>query len=438
MSFCNLQEQAISRCGLAACLLLLGLLGVPAIEAQTTATYETPPVRAAVDVLPAEMVEGEHFRVVDEIGSYDSLNIYTVESDLGSYEAYGEMELRILLREIMATTQLKKVSGAKAAAKSAGDAATESVKAVGDMAVHPVKTAKALPGGVRRRFKSWGRTSKEVSSFILKKNRDESDKMSSGEMAKGAARWALGVDKAERKWAEKVGADPYTSFEPLKAELRRVGKYEAGAAKGVSFVRPKIHESLEYVKVTYDLVWSTDPGELADLNKKRLAELGASPELIEAFFKVEPLSPSYRTFLISALMELPDVEDRVIPIEQALTLQTQTDSLFHVECVAMASWFHTSQEPLTRFVRGTMVPAGLTNDGRLIVFSAADFAYWAEETAPAAAEFTEIYKPLSDRREVWIAGRATPMFIDGVHALGWGVRTNLRQEILPRLPWGVE
>jgi hypothetical protein len=438
MSFRDLQHQAASLRGLAICVISLTLLGLSAARAQTSSKFESPPVRAAADVLPEEMVQGEHFRVVDEIGSYDSLNIYTVESDSGTHEAYGEMELRILLREIKATAELKKVSGAKAAAKAAGGAATKSVRAAGELGAHPVKAAKALPGGVRRRFKSWGRTSKEVSSFILKKNRDDSDKMSSGEMAKGAARFYLGVDKAERKWAEKVGADPYTSFAPLKDELRRLGKYEAGAAKTVSFVGPKIHDSLDYVNMTYSLVWSTDPGELAALNKKRLAELGASPELIEAFFKVEPLSPSYRTFLISALMEMPEVEDRIVPIEQALTLQTQTDSLFHIECVTMASWFHTTRAPLERFVRGTMVPAGLTKDERLIVFSAADFAYWAEETAPAAAEFNEIYKPLAERREVWIAGRATPMFIDGVHALGWNVRTNLRQEILPSLPWGVE
>lgn len=399
---------------------------------------EVPPVKRAGDLLPPELIEGEDFRVLDEIGNYDSLNIYRIESDFGELEAYGELEFRVRLREIKATRELQEVSRAKVAAGSAGQAVVGTGKAVGQVAAHPVRTAKSLPGGIQRRFKSWGRTAKEVNQEIKDARAGKSEKRSKSRMAKDVTRWYFDVDAAERKWAQRVGVDPYSTYPPLRTELSRVGKFDAGAAKGVSFVGPRFPKELDYVKEAYNLVWSIDPGELREMQVKALGELGAGPDLIEAFLAVEALTPSLMTFLITALLEMEGVEERNIPIEQALTVQTLTDALFHIECVVMASWFHTQEAELERFVRGTMVPVGMTSQGRLIVFSAADFAYWSEITATSAMEFTEIYRLLSESREVLLAGRATPRFIEGVETLGWGVRTHLRQKILPRLPWATE
>ena len=196
---------------------LTAILANTAGLAQGTPAHESPPTKKASDLLPPELVQGEHFRVLDDVGNYDSLNTYTIESDLGDYEAYGELELRIRLRELMATAELKEISSAKVAAKAAGESVTGSAKAVGQVVAHPVSTAKAVPGGIQRRFKSWGRTAKEVKKEIKNRKSGKGEKTSKSKMAKDATRWYFGVDEAERKWSQKVGVDPYSTFPPLSS-----------------------------------------------------------------------------------------------------------------------------------------------------------------------------------------------------------------------------
>ena len=104
----------------------------------------------------------------------------------------------------------------------------------------------------------------------------------------------------------------------------------------------------------------------------------------------------------------------------------------------MMSWYHQEYIPMTRMVWGTGIPVALSGDGRIMVFSGADFADWTEENRALAVDFTDVYKDIADRREIWLSGGSSRWFVETVGHLGWIVHQNVRAEMLPLIPWGLD
>ena len=86
----------------------------------------------------------------------------------------------------------------------------------------------------------------------------------------------------------------------------------------------------------------------------------------------------------------------------------------------------------------TLIPVGLSLDGRVIAFSAADYAYWDQLNESIATEFTQKYTKYSPRREAWVADLVSERFIEGMRGLGWTVHFKIRRSALPEIPWGLQ
>jgi hypothetical protein len=401
-------------------------------HAQTTdadAGYETQRLRDASEILPPEMVRGKHHQVLDGIPTYDSMHLFMVSSDYGDFEADGELMLRIRLREISALARLEKESGTTVGARAAGRTAIDSVKSIGGFIARPKKTVKGWPGKVSRRYDD------------EQSGQDETDTAKkpskAGSAAKAAGKAYVGMERAQIRWAARVGVDPYSTNQTLREELRRVAGIDSKATMGARFAVPKI-PGVPYMGETVEMIWKVKAVDLLDTNRRRLLEIGVDTDLVDEFLALEALTPSLQTLLIGALAEMNDVAERHMVIEQATTLKYEPEALFFVECVVMANWFHTTQSPLDHMVGGTGIPAAVTKDGRLVVFSGADSASWTREAATVAVDFTRIYEGMSEMRELWLSGTATPRFVSEVENLGWSIRSGVRQEILPRIPWGME
>ena len=104
----------------------------------------------------------------------------------------------------------------------------------------------------------------------------------------------------------------------------------------------------------------------------------------------------------------------------------------------MALWFHQNETSLAQMLPETLVPVALTSDGRVIVFSAVDMAYWTEATATIIEEFSARYAKYADRRETWIADQVSPRFVESLGKLGWTTKSGIRSTVLPQIPWGLQ
>src|SRR5215471_18577733 len=91
-------------------------------------TYEVPHDRQVAEILPADMIQGPHYRIRDTVVSYGYMLRYTVDSDFGTFEVTGDGALRKLLKEIRAIAQLQQIQRTDAFAAALKEAAKKPVK----------------------------------------------------------------------------------------------------------------------------------------------------------------------------------------------------------------------------------------------------------------------------------------------------------------------
>jgi DNA-binding transcriptional regulator YhcF (GntR family) len=416
------------------------------LSAQTLSAYETVPSRKASEVLPPALIRGEHFSVRDQVGWKEGLHLFTVDSDFGPFEVWGEPMLRVRLREVEALYTLKKTSNAAVGTSAAAKQMGRSLTSLGQAFRHPVQTGKALPGGVKRMFKSVKYDAQSLRS-TGKTVADEKKKGGPAEGEKSAAKKAsiklgrslAGVNSSYRKWAEQVGVNPYTTNEALHNELERIAKTEASAKVGTKiFAQSLIPEELKIITDVAKTAYHKEWREIIDENIAALNAMEVSSETMNRFLDNPNINLTIQTLFIELLEAMTGVGDRAIVIEQASRLQTDAEAAFFAESLLMAHWFHINQTPAARMLGGTLIPVILTTDGRVIAFSASDYEYWTQLTAPIAVEFDQQYRKVSRKREIWVADNVSPGFVSGVSNLGWSVRSDLRAHVLPQIPWGLQ
>ena len=416
------------------------------LSAQTLTAFETPPIRKASTVLPPTLINGQHFKVRDQVGWKEGLHLFTVDSDFGPFEVWGEPMLRVRLREVEALYTLKQTSNAAVGTSAAAKQMGRSLVSLGKAFKHPVKTSKAIPGGVKRMFKSvkydaqsLGSAGKTIADERAQGGPAEGETSAAKKVSVKLGRNLTGVNRSYRKWAEKVGVNPYTNNKALHDELERVAKTEAGAKFGTKVFAPSIiPEELKIIsdvsKTAYHKEWRV----IIEENNLALDALAVEPETKALFLENPYINLTLQTLIIELLEAMVGTEDRAIVIEQASLLLTDAEAAFFAESLMMAHWFHVNQSPAARMLGGTLIPVILTTDGRVIAFSASDYEYWTPLTAPIAAEFNQQYRNVSRKREVWVADNVSPGFVKGVSNLGWSVRSDLRSHVLPEIPWGLQ
>jgi hypothetical protein len=419
-------------------LVILAVLVASSSGSAEDLLYEDPPILEASSILSPEIVRGEYHRVVEAVASDGYLNSFTILSDFGTFEAYGELMLAIRIQEIEALAELDKLSRTDVFTDAVAKAAMGQVETVKQFADKPVETVKGVPGGVKRMFKraKWNvEEGVEVAKDLTSKDSEESaerEEKSTSEKTKELAREGaeasekyakkyFGVSKAERRWAEKLGVDPYTSNDVLMREIKKVGKVDAAGRFGVRFAPIPRIPGVSYIQDVNKLVWSTHPRELRELNLKHLLAMGASEDAANGLLDSPWYSPSAQTYLVALLSDLDGVEDRVVALELAVAAGSRDEARFFVQAVTMVAEFHRSQTPIDRLVGGARFPAGLTADSRLVFLVPIDDIFWTEGIAEAAEGRYEEAGRGTDvaGREVWFRGGVSARCREELEERGW-------------------
>ena len=380
--------------------------------------------------LPAELIEGPHYRVVDPVINIFALDQFKIESDFGDFEAHGQLMLRIRIREIIAIATLKEHTASGTAMDSLAREGAESVKSMGNLVVHPIKSAKGIAAGIGQRFKKFGRDIKaDIATATSTATSEEKSLIYRN-------RW-LGVDKAKRRLAAELNIDPYSENPVLQAELERVALTDASATIGSKILVLKLPKA-SFAQDMYQIITSYDYEELLAYNKKRLRKLGMKKNGIDYFLSMDAYNPTSISLLISLIQELDGVENQRALFDQALATDSSVDALFFIESVVMAVWYHRNQAPLKKMLLVTGLPAAETADHDVIVFAATDFPHWTHVQSDVVKELDVAYKPISPRPKLFLAGNASGEFKREVEDMGWDIRIQVRNEYLPSIPWAVQ
>jgi hypothetical protein len=399
--------------------------------------FEPPPTLRAAEVLPDNLLD---------------MNTYRIDSDFGQFQAYGTTMLQFRLQEIEALAELDELSKTQVFADALKNSATAQVDAVKQFADRPVETVKGVPGGVKRLVKRTKRTVEEGVDDVQEYREERAEKKAAGDGdgdgeddstvaedakelgAKGVeaggkyAKKYFGVTGAERRWAQKLGIDPYTDNEVLMREIKEVARVDAAGSLTVRLAPIPRIPGVNYLADATQLVWTKHPSELRALNLEKLVAMGASPELAESLLDNPALSPTLQTLLVSGLDSLAGVGGREIVIEQAAAVDSREGGLFFVQAISMLSGFHRSSSPVSRLLGGASLPGALTGDSRLVFLLPVDYVFWTEDIAAAArGPFGQVGGDLELKgRELWLRGQVSDRCRQELMDDGWRVLDEIR------------
>lgn len=146
-----------TRAAVAALVVAGHILALPGASADED-VYEVPWDLKATDILPADLLEGEHHSVDDIVRNDGYLNYYMISSDYGAFEAASTAMLRTRVREIGALAELEELSKTEVFIKAAADAGVVApLRTIKQFATHPIKTVTGIPRGIGRMFTRYSR-----------------------------------------------------------------------------------------------------------------------------------------------------------------------------------------------------------------------------------------------------------------------------------------
>ncbi len=397
-----------------------------AVALAGAADYEPLPTFKASAILPAKQVKGPLFTVAETVKNDGFLNDFHITTpEFGSYKAQGKGMLLIRLQEIAALGELQKVSKSEVFLKSAGTSVVNVGKSVGKAVTDPVDTAKGVGAGVKRFGVNLGRKSKRAAESATDDAGDKDDGKSTGdkatETAEGAAYSIFGVTGAQRRWAQKVGVDPYSSNKVLRDALQDIGKVDAagGLAAKIAVPIPMVVTTTATVS---NLVWGKDPEEIRKMLEAQLTALGVSPDQQKAFFTNKVMTPTHWVSIVIVLNAVKP-KGSADYIDTAAAAKSEREAMFLSESASMLQKLH-AESPVEAILTDTRVMVAKTKDGRAIALLPGDYMPWTEKLASGSKELGERVRTELGAKsaEIWIQGEVSPRARQEVKALGWGVR----------------
>jgi hypothetical protein len=255
----------------------------------------------------------------------------------------------------------------------------------------PGATAAGLGQGVKRFGSNIGRKAKRTTDKAVDSTKSD-DKASGGEQkstsqqAEGVANSVLGVNGAARKWAQKVGVNPYTTNPVLKKALIDIGRVDSagGLAAKIAVPIPPVVSATAKVG---NLVWAKDPEALLKENEAKLKAIGASPDTIKKLYLARGFNLTLHTRLAEALSQVkaPGCADYV---DTATEADTEAEAVFFTESAEALARFHTTQ-PVAAVLTDSRGLVAKTKSGQAVLLLPVDYVRWTAAIEKGATEIQQ-------------------------------------------------
>ena len=366
--------------------------------------YENPGVLKAHDILPPELLEGEHYKVMEEVATYDLTNRFTILSTFGPFEVYGEDMLRIRIHEVKAIAVLQEIKKTKAFRDAAEQAAMSSFKGAKNLITHPVDTIAGVPKGVGRLFSRVG----------------EMFGGGRGEQEDSVAKELIGFSAIKRAYANKLGVDVYSSNKVLQKELNRVSwagfaggvgvKLATRAVKGASEAAYFSIKGTQFIQGMNQILLDNAPEDLRRINREKLQQMGVDESTIEEFLQHPIYSPRHETILVHALADMEGASNRNQFIKQANFAVDEEEAFLFQRIAEMMYSYHKNVEPIKELIPVRKVVVGYTEEQSIVVTLPIDYLYWTERAdkgIEALLQLESLGRPVKSMK-LFISGRLTP------------------------------
>jgi hypothetical protein len=299
-------------------------------------------------------------------------NTYRIRFHTDEYEVTGTEAALQLLQELRAIDELRRISTAKAFTRGLTQSAQGKYESAKEIVRDPVGAAKKVPQGAARFFG-------KVKGFFSQDEEDTGEQVSTGDAIKGA----LGIEKAKRKLAARLGVDVYSRNQDLQQELDRVASAMAGGGLaldvGTMPIGGAVGTSLTVIGVNQTvegLINDSSAGDLRKWNEQKLSELGADRDLVRQFLDHPWYSPRQET-IITAALETVHVNPNLF-LETANKALTDQDGRYFQHVAQLLAVYSGRVGPLKSFRLEEGLLCAVDSNGVLVVPVSFDYGIWTE------------------------------------------------------------
>ncbi len=396
--------------------------------------FESAPERSAAELLPARLVSGPDFHVVDPVAGDGLMNHFVLESRFGTFEAYGRQALAVRVQEVAALRELARTSDVEIVAGGVAQGVQSEIKTATNVVTHPVETVSGIPRGIAHLFSGYRARGEEAVAEAKKDLQSSGDSTSAGGGESTVARTAekgkraaqsyaeryLGVTAAERDYYRRLAVDPYTDNQLLRDTIRRDARIRAAASFGIRFVGLPGIPGIALTQRAVDAIYNEDPAVIRQRTRTTLAGYGLSAAEIDGFLDAPNMSPTRQLSLLTAAAALKGVAGRGELFRHSIGLTSIEEVQVYLASVALLVQAQ-AHAPLASIVSGVRLPAALAADGRFLVCAAFESIYWTEGVAQLEAQLrAALPQPArSAAREVWIAGELSARARAALESRGW-------------------
>jgi len=397
-------------------LLFLGLVLIAAsVFLRAQEGDEPAPVLKASALLTPALLKGPHHSVADAVATEGFFHQFTVSSEFGSFEALGRSQLAVRIHEIDALFALQDVSKTEVFLTAAGQSVVNVGKSAAGVVTDPSGTAKNMGSGVKRFGVNLGRRTKRA---VDSSGDSAGDENTEGNAATGAANSVLGVNSAMRRWAQKVGVDPYTTNPVLREALEGIAKVDSAGSIATKVVVP-IPAVVGMTSSVGSLVWSKDPEEVRKINEQRLRDLRVPEAIAKALAGNRTFTLTAQTRLIAALHAV-NVRGCADYAATAAVATNEREALFFVESAEMLQERH-AREQVSKILSDSRALVAALPGGKAVALLPLD---WVRATSATTGVLRELAARAKEELgattlDIHLTGRASPRLTKEIPALGW-------------------
>ena len=362
--------------------------------------YDSPGSLKTSNLLPADILKGEHYTVKDQAMTNGLMTRFTIDSSFGQFTVNEEDLLRIRIKEINALAELKKISKTNAFGEGIKQTLLSPVTFFKNLFKKPETTMEGIPQGFQQ----------EMTQISDMMDHDRSH------LDDSKGREFIGFSKLKRQLAYTLGVDVYSSNQILQDELDRVAwsSYAGGMGMNLALLpipgAGLILMGMSFSNSMNSLFRDKTPEELGRINKEKLKQLGLGKDLITQFLTNPWYSPRHETILVEALTQMRGVRDRGQFLRIAIGAKAEEEALFFQRLAEMMADFHRHVVPLAAIV---VVPkpwlVAYSTDRALVAFLPWTFLRWTpsvEAATDRVTGWTSTRYP-TKRVELWITGTLT-------------------------------
>lgn len=383
------------------------------------AAFESPGTVSAKSMLDPEILKGDHYEVADEVRNDGMFNHYQVTSSFGTFNPSSSSGLLILLNEINAIAEMKKVETDDTVVASLKQSGKSTVEGVKNLFTEPEETLEGAAAGIGSLFNRAKQTIGKRDVADAEDNR---------------AKQLIGFSRSKGEIATRFGVNVYSHNKVLQEELERLAWADYAGGLGVGAARKGLTGGLgemllttsEAARLLNEAINTTPASELWVQNKEKLLKMGMHEDTVTLFLNNRVFSPAMTTIIANSLESMEGVENRELLIKVSLQASTPDMAKVITEIALMTSGYHKHVDPVTKLLPLARITRAEKKNGSPVILLPVDYMIWTEQVSELAA-------PLAGENagEVWLTGKMSETAMKELETSGWKIYDNVKEELFP-------